>query len=279
MREDSLKSVVETLVKVSSILAAAGYISLRERMKLLGIPTQGSLGTDQYLLEIWGLCWQSLLPASIALLFIWLLAEPGNLALARLKKRRVGREWLARAMSPELWSRAAFLALGASGLVLLVKLLGLFTYKAPVIGILSPDLEIPSKAEAGFIFNWAVVQTMLCWWWLTRSGWAGGRKEEGRRASILLWGIFLLLLLLIPCYFGRYIQNRDYFQADITLAASSGPPVSGLFIGGTDKQSCLWTSEGGEGRIACFSAARIQSIIYGPQEDILEAARKAAKEK
>lgn len=279
-----LVGLLESTLKVSGVLAVFGYMSLRAHLNYLGFSSASPLTSERYLMEAYQWLVLTLEPVvSITM------ALGGLLGGAWLVASAAGRHH-ARPHSPSKGNAFGYALCHerTAWLVVFGLIIVLFTWQDRfssgrvvadlIIGRLNAN-QIPDGAQLSKKYIEYIALCLICGWGMLYAifGWAPSKEPLGRERLLRSLQILALLLLTfhIPISFAQSVHAVDYPTAEVRCL--DGSRIKGILILETATDVQLWQADLGVGRTIAVPRTQIGSITFGPLQDVMEEARKAAR--
>ena len=290
---------LEKVVKLASVLAVFGYVSLRAHVNRLGIPFTSSLDLEGYLRETYSVMaslLDAILMTSIVAL-VFLIMGTVSVLIPRLAAPswslraggRIERAFDSLRISP--WTPAvALLVLLCFYLWLISRVSQYWTASAIAVGSLDLAKLSPLEDSAPYLLLIWVCIAGYVLHWIAVSGRKirtpiPGTVQEAAPGSLhgLLWrafGVFLILVALhIPLLDGLSRRDAVFTQAMIFGDAKGVPAVCGLIVLTTSSTVEVWQAKNGIGVVQMIPTGRIARIVAAAPADLLALARTAAKDR
>jgi hypothetical protein len=244
----SLLAVLESLLKVSGLLAAIGFIGLRAYLSRFGLSEVSSPSTAQYLGSFYALLSDAIFDAQVIFL---VLAIPSIVVLmvlsapARLRKvSSLSQRILAGTKTPAVllgaillfqwWFLRGWSRVGANSVV--GDLSGVSAADAA-----GSDLLLPLCLAVA-------VSGLLCW-----GDFKAQQATDARRPGFstrICWlacrVVLLTMVLYIPILYGKFVLDPNYPVASMH---SPDGDVCGLLITHDSSEMVLWRMDGTRGRL------------------------------
>lgn len=278
-----LADLAEKLIKVSAVLGAFGYMSLRAHLNYLGISSRSSLGVERYLMETYNLVATIFLPFFLIILcgiVGLIIIYPLTLVLRKIPKIKLSAENLARYFSIKS-STVLFPVL----LVILVLIVYLWMFRvlsrsggATDVAVGKLSIEQLKYGDADWLFYVICVVCVLGWALYSRYSPSSKqrRRVNGANQPRLVWIVFafsiVVLALQLPILYGRLVRSTDYPMAQVQFENGGSQTICGLLILDSSSDLTLWRAESGIGEVIAIPHSKIQSIKTGRMVDLLAAA-------
>jgi hypothetical protein len=274
--------VFENVLKVSGILAVAGFISLRAHLSLLGIDWDTSLGTEKYLTESYLLIEASMkalvdkIPTIgwsyvIRLVFAVILLRALYFLILKLA---IVNKVIQRISGHRKWWSAVKMIVPLSLIVYPLSWLPLFkrnidfVLTAPFNGHLwGVDYSAAHIYFARIVLICAVGFVLYVKWGASDEDWT----VRGAWYAFLV--VLFLMFYYLPAFYGTNLREATYPLAAIKMKGKQ--PVCGLLVLQSDKSIILWSVSHGTGTVAAISDSEIQSIALGQKLDIRKVVQNA----
>jgi len=276
---------IEQIAKVSAVLAAFGYMSLRAHLNYLGISSTTSLAPERYLMELYYILTTLLLDVIfivaaivIASLLFFLLSrlsaknETIRKALSVLQKA-VGKYSTTQIVPGTL------ILLMSIAYVWMLRTLSRYGFDSDVaVGPLQSSHLNHYPAES-FFFIICFVCLGGYFIYSKLSAVVVESRDPSSRMARYLWLVFAVsiavLALHLPIIYGSLVRSAEYTVAQVTVGDGERP-ICGLLVLSTSSEITFWRVENGIGQVVILPRSRIRMLTTGPVVDLLDLARKAA---
>lgn len=291
----NLFNLAENIIKLSAILGAFGYMSLRAHLNYLGIPSTSSLGVERYLMETYNLVVTTFFPLVSVLLrigaavfLLYLIARGLKTFAPRLKQLSIlkNRSLLTEDKFSEYAARPI-----VSGLLLLI-VLGVYIwlqhmlesqwqYQSVAVG----SLQTAHLEQADDVWFYYLV-CLLCIFGLVayrivsrvQKSQPQAQGYKLARSLLIMFAIGLIAVALhLPILYGRLVHYTDYTWVSlIDKDPNRSAAICGLLVLESQSSLLLWRAEEGAGKIIEVPRLHIQSIATGPTFNLINLAHDAA---
>lgn len=259
VERSSVVKLLEAAAKVASVLAAAGYISMRAHFNAFGLSWSASLGGEPYLREIWLLAVWGVDRYALVAACLAALALGARALFGRHRGWMLLAEGLRRGV-PAMSSVSFVAGTLALGWALAVR-------RAAKDVAISLDLDSLNALAALQPVTLDVVIAAGCLA-IAAARWA---RPPVRTVMLALAAV---LWLQVPMLYGIIARPRAY-----PLAYAPKDGHCGLLVMRTDKQIALWHAVGGRGRTETLRQDDFTELRVGELRDLLTEARSAAVSK
>ena len=282
-----LANLAEKLVKLSAILAAFGYMSLRAHLNYLGIASTSSLGVERYLMETYNLIGTIFIPlfftilgAVIAVVLIYAL----GFFLLKIQKVKASGQILQKYLSEQSKSIVFPLLLIAVMLFFYVWVFRVITKHGGdtdvVVGKLATEQLNPSSVD--WFFYLVIIVCVVGYSIHSKYSKSIKNSERGSRRKLpgFFWTVFAVALVLpavqLPLLYGRLVRSTDYPIAVVQLDNTENQTMCGFLVQDASSDLTLWNAENGVGHLIVIPRSRVRLMSTGKMDDLLKAARENA---
>jgi len=264
---NKLVGFLEKLTKLSLILAALGYMSLRAHLNYLGITFTSSLGTERYVMEAYQFLSSVIHPVTFVVILFTILSVVIYPLVTLLRPY---------GLTSDL-NRLSGSAVPILEIFVTVFLYVLF-FKAIFSTINDVDIVVGSlkgnvlgraqatKEAVGVIFYCLV---FMCLMLFCTSKMVSASKLYLPKATLLRMTLLVLavgLTLQLPLLYGRAIHSRKYPTVELQ---TEGASLSGLLVLESEKTYTIWSADKGVGVVTVVPKEKVISIKAGPVRDIV----------
>jgi hypothetical protein len=282
-----LANLAEKLVKLSAILGAFGYMSLRAHLNYLGISSTSSLGVERYLMETYNLVGTILIPLFLILLggaIAFVLIYPIGFFVLKIQKVKLAVQTLQKYVSKQ--SKTSMLP------VLLIALLLLFyIWLFRVLTNSGADTDVAvgrlvvdrlNHSDVDWFFYLVCIVCVVGYSIYSKYSEKKNNLKAVAASNLrkFLWTLFAFALTLLavqlPILYGVLVRSTDYPLAQVQYDTTESQTICGVLVQDASSSLTLWKAENGVGHLIVIPQSRVRLMSTGGMIDLLKAARENA---
>lgn len=300
----NLFEMVEKVVKLSAVLGAFGYMSLRAHLNYLGVSSTSSLGLERYLMETYNFAATTFVEVvvliAIALLIFLLLNFIGRLVLRNERAAGAAQRlcaWGRRMRGKPFLPGALLLATLGYYFWLLATLSRHGAHADVAVGRLVPE-QLQQGDLSWLFYRTCIVCVVgyLVYSYFSRTNSVAAESASGviasgpsrtpaalvqGRLTRFVWVSFLLaivvLALQLPLLYGRLVRSPVYPLVRVVAGNGNASPVCGLLVLETSSELSLWRAENGIGTVVLLPRSSLNLANTAQTLNLLTLARAAAE--